>query len=304
MELFYTLDEFAKTGYHTSAALGFFDGVHLGHRTVIGNAVQNKGGLHSVVLTFSEPPAKALTGAVSPVLTTNEEKQLILEAMGVDAVVFADFSALRDMSPRDFVRIVLKEKLHAKKVFCGFNYHFGSKGAGGTGDLLRLCAQQGIAAQVSEPVCCDGEIVSSTRIRRCLKEGRINEASKMLCRPYTLFGEVCAGNHIGTALGFPTLNFPIDLSCIVPRYGVYASEILVDTKVYRGATNIGVHPTFKETPTPLCETFLLDFEGDELYDKKVRCRLLRFIRPEKKFSSLEELQAQIEEDIKTIRRVE
>lgn len=303
MKVFYSLDEFAKTGYRTSAALGFFDGVHLGHRRVIENAAQNKGGLCSVVLTFSEPPAKILTGGSLPLLTRREEKQRIFESLNVDAVIFADFSMLKDMSAKDFVRVVLKEKLGAEQVFCGFNYHFGSKGAGDTDALVSLCDQYGIKAQVSEPVYYDGEVVSSTRIRRCLSEGRMDEVTAMLCRPYALFGTVLAGNHIGSDLGFPTLNFPIDPSCAAPRYGVYASQILIGEKVYAGATNIGVHPTVKETASPLCETFLLDFEGGDLYEESVMCRLIGFIRPEKKFSSLEALQKQIKNDVKNISRV-
>ena len=301
--MFTSLDEFVKTGYHTSVALGFFDGVHLGHREVIRNAVRNKGGLCSVVLTFPEPPAKVLTGASLPLLTTNEQKTAVFEALGADAVIFMDFSQIKDMSPDDFVRVVLKEKLQAEKVFCGFNYHFGKKGAGDTDALISLCSRNNITARVSDPVYYQDEVVSSTRIRRCLSEGRMEEVSAMLCRPYTIFGEITEGNHIGSALGFPTLNLPIDASIVTPRYGVYHSKILIDQKTYDGATNIGVHPTVKETPAPLCETFLLDYEGGDLYEKKVVVTLMRFIRPEQQFPSLQELKNQIENDIKAISRV-
>lgn len=304
MKVFTSLDEFAKTGYRTSAALGFFDGVHLGHRAVIGSTVNSKRDLRSVVLTFREPPARVLTGASLPLLTTNEQKTAIFDALGADAVIFADFSEIKDMSPEDFVRVVLKEKLRAETVFCGFNYHFGSKGAGDSRALISLCQEQGIAAQVSEPVYYQGEIVSSTRIRRCLSEGRMEEVSEMLCRPYMLLGEISQGNHIGSALGYPTLNLPIDTAVVIPRYGVYASRILVDGKEYRGATNIGVHPTVLEESAPLCETFLLDFKGGDLYEKKIICCLARFIRPERKFSSLEELQKQIKNDINEISRTD
>ncbi|MBQ3418422.1 MAG: bifunctional riboflavin kinase/FAD synthetase [Ruminococcus sp.] len=302
MKVFTSLDEFAKTGYHTSVALGFFDGVHLGHQAVIKNAVKNSGSLCSAVLTFSEPPAKTLTGSAPPLLTTNELKQKYFEVSGAHALIFADFSSLRDLSPQDFVGLILKEKMRAEKVFCGFNYHFGSKGAGDTGLLSALCSQYGIEVQVSDPVYYAGEIISSTRIRSCLSQGKMKKVRAMLGRPYILSGKVSEGNRIGSSLGFPTLNFAIDPTCAVPRYGVYASRVLINGKFYRGATNIGVHPTVKENASPLCETFLLGYEGGDLYDAEVFCQLLRFIRPEKKFSSLEELQKQIKNDIESISR--
>ena len=281
MKVFTSLDEFAKTEYHTSVALGFFDGVHLGHQAVIKSAVKNSGSLCSAVLTFSESPAKILTGCAPPLLMTNELKQKYCEVSGVDALIFADFSSLRDYSPQEFVGIILKEKLRAEKVFCGFNYHFGSKGAGDTDALSSLCARHGIEVQVSDPVYYEGEVISSTRIRSCLSQGDMKRVRAMLGRPYILSGKVSQGNRIGSALGFPTLNFEIDPSCSVPRYGVYASWVMINSRFYKGATNIGVHPTVKENATPLCETFLLDFEGGDLYDAEVFCQLRRFIRPEK-----------------------
>lgn len=302
MKVFHSLDEFEKTGYITSAALGFFDGVHLGHRAVIESAVREKSGLCSVVLTFSQPPSKTITGKPPSLLTTNEEKSAIFAALGVDAVIFADFAVLKEMSAKDFVDIVLARQLRAQKVFCGFNYHFGSGGKGDTAQLCSLCAQNKIEAKIIDSACRKGEAISSTRIRACLTQGNIKEANEMLCRSYSLSGTVSAGNHIGSTLGFPTVNFPIDPAAVVPRFGVYASEILIDGNVYTGATNIGVHPTVKENASPLCETFLLDFEGGDLYNRRITCRLTDFIRPEKRFSSLEELQAQIQQDIRTISR--
>ena len=299
MNVYHDISEYAAE--RSCVALGFFDGVHRGHRAVIDACCAAKGSDTAAVLTFRESPAAALGGSAPPLLTDNSRKAALCADAGVDAVIFADFDAIRDLSPADFVRLILKDRLRARRVFCGYNYRFGRCGAGDTDALVRLCAQEGIEATVVPSVYLDREAVSSTRIRRLIAEGGIEDANRLLGYPYALCGEIAGGNRIGTALGYPTVNIPIPDGLCVPRCGVYASRVTIDGRVYRGATNIGVHPTVGASPVPLCETFLIDYPGGELYGRAASCELLRFIRPERRFSGAEELRRQVEQDIAAIR---
>lgn len=300
MKIWHSIEEFAKTGYECHAALGFFDGVHAGHRKVIGDCAAQKGGCQAVVLTFEDSPAKLLGRSEMRLITDNARKAALMEELGVDGVIFEDFGRIREMDAETFVTRVLHEKLRAKKVSCGYNYRFGKNGAGDTEELQKLCARLGIAVSVIQPVDCGGRAVSSSVIRELLKNGEIEEANNMLGRPYAIGGTVGSGNHIGSAMGYPTVNIPIGGGMVVPRFGVYASRVTVGGRTYRGATNIGVHPTVGENETPLCETFLLDYDGKELYGERALCELTAFIRPEKKFGSKEELAAQVGRDIERI----
>lgn len=296
MKIFYSLDEYQPHPAGASVALGFFDGVHLGHRAVIGSCVKDSGDRTSVVLTFRESPAKALGRTPPPLLTDNARKAELTEQLGADELIFADFGDVKDMTPAEFVQKILVEKLNAKRVFCGFNFRFGRGGAGDTAALEKLCAEKGIVARVTEPVYLDGEQVSSSLIRALIADGSIDRANRLLGCRFAIDGSIAGGNHLGAGMGFPTVNLPIGDGTAVPRFGVYASDVVIDGVRYKGATNIGVHPTVGENDKPLCETFLLDFGGGDLYGKRVRCELKAFIRPEKRFDSMEELSEQIRQD--------
>lgn len=254
-----------------------------------------------MVLTFRESPAKALGKPAPPLLSPNARKELLLEDAGADEIIFADFSAVKDLSPAEFVEGILHEKLNAKCVYCGFNYRFGKNGAGDTAALKELCEVQGISVYISEPVFCGGEQVSSSLIRERIAAGEIECANKMLGYPYSLEGRIGVGDQVGSEIGFPTVNLPIDREVVMPCCGVYASKLLIDGKSFCGATNIGVHPTVGAKEEPLCETFLLDYAGGDLYGKYAVCELIAFIRPEKRFDSVEALTAQIQRDCETIR---
>ena len=300
MKVTNSIDEYNLNNDGACVALGFFDGVHSGHRAVIGGCVAEKGDRRSVVLTFRESPARVLGQSAPPLLSTNERKAELMAQLGVDELIFADFDAVKELSPEDFVIEILRDRLNAKKVYCGFNYHFGYRGAGDSDMLIRLCEEQGIEVIVKEPVFCGGEQVSSSLIREKIAAGEIETANKLLGYRYAVTGRIDEGNHVGSTLGFPTVNIPIGRGLTVPRYGVYASELLIDGVRYRGATNIGVHPTVSTLDMPLCETFLLDFDGGELYGKKAVCELKAFIRGEMCFDSMEELTTQIRKDCERI----
>ena len=303
MKVYDSIEDFAKTGYESQVALGFFDGVHLGHRAVIDEIVRDKGDRQAVVLTFRESPAVLLGKNDAVLITDNERKAELMKAAGADAVIFADFSAIKDMEAENFIRGVLHEKLRAKKVCCGYNYRFGKNGSGDTEILEKICGEIGIEVCVKEPVFCGGRAVSSSAIRELLQSGEIVEADRMLGYAYSIGGLIGDGNHIGSTMGIPTVNLPIKAGMVVPKFGVYASRVTVDRKTYRGATNIGVHPTVGENDAPLCETFLLDYEGEALYGEYAVCEPAAFIRYEKKFRSKDELTEQIKIDIDTIKAI-
>jgi riboflavin kinase/FMN adenylyltransferase len=300
MNIYRSIDEY-QNPHGTVVALGYFDGVHEGHRAVIRACIDSRGDRRAVVLTFFESPAPALGRPVPPVLTNNTMKSELFAREGIDDVIFADFSALRELSAADFVTHILREKLSAQRVVCGYNYRFGKGGEGDTIALQKLCAAAGIAVTVIEPFYHEGEAVSSTRIRELMAEGRIDRANAMLGRRYSIAGMITGGNHIGSSLGYPTVNIPIADGAAVPRHGVYASVVTVDGVRIPGATNIGVHPTVGSNDTTLCETFLLDYSGGDLYTKAASCELIAFIRPEKHFDSIEALQAQIAADVARVK---
>ena len=302
MNVYYSLEEYQPHKTGASVALGFFDGVHSGHRAVIGSCAAEKGGSSCVVLTFRESPARVM-GQSPLLLSTNERKAELMTQLGADEVIFADFRALKDHSPEEFVTGILRDRLNAEKVYCGFNYHFGRGGAGDTDLLIKLCAEQGIGVAVKEPVFCDGEQVSSSLIREAIAAGKIEKANRLLGYRYAVEGRIDRGNQNGAALGFPTVNIPFGEGLTVPRFGVYASDVIIDGARYKGATNIGRHPTMGAHDMPLCETFLLDFEGGELYGKKAACELKAFVREERRFGSPEELSRQIGRDCEVIKRI-
>ena len=301
MAIYHGLSEYTAPKNGTSVALGFFDGVHLGHRAVIGAAADTQ--LSCVVLTFGENPLRVLGKDHPPTLTDNPRKAQLMTAAGADDVIFADFMQLKDMSPEVFVGEILVGKLKAKRVVCGFNYRFGSRGSGDTEALKSLCADFGIEVIVCEPVSVGSEQVSSSRIRELIASGDIGSANTMLGYRYSISGDIGGGNRIGSALGFPTVNIPISDDIAIPCKGVYASILTVGGESYTGATNIGVHPTVGETDSPICETFLIDFPGGDLYGSRAVCELCEFIRGEKKFSSLDELTEQIKLDCERIKRI-
>ena len=301
MKVFDSIEAYAALGHDSHVALGFFDGVHLGHRAVIRDCVGDKDGCDAVVLTFSESPSRSLGKSNAPLITDNARKAQLMEELGADAVIFADFAQIRELDAEAFVDCVLCKALRAKKVSCGYNYRFGKHGAGDTAVLTALCRDRGIAVSVCEPVSVNGLSVSSTLIRELLQRGDTAGAGKLLGYPYTICGTVGSGNRIGSELGYPTLNLPIGEGLAVPKHGVYASRIYAGGGVYGGATNIGVHPTVGANPAPVCETFLLDYDGGELYGETVICEPLAFIRPEKSFGSVDELTEQIGRDIGIIK---
>lgn len=275
-----------------AAALGSFDGLHLGHRQVIGNTLSAPG-LRPAVITFQQNPSVSLQKKPVPLLTTNEQKLALLKEMGVEVVYLLPFDRIRDMEPEDFVE-ALYRVCRVRALSCGFNFRFGKNGRGDAGLLKELCREKGISLSVTPPVSVAGETVSSTRIRACLEQGDVQQAGQLLGRPFGYDFEVTHGRQLGRTWGTPTINQPFPAGYVLPRFGVYASLVEVEGQKYYGVTNIGVKPTVG-SDCALSETWIPEFSGD-LYGKKVPVELLDFIRPERKFDSLDQLKNEILEN--------
>lgn len=295
MEVYPLSQTFARVP--TVCALGLFDGVHLGHRALLDLTVHTAKarGLTPAVLTFSDGDFK--TGNK---LTTQAARLRLFEEIGIERVYLMDFAAVRGLSPDDFVEKLLVERCGARVAVCGFNYHYGLKAVGNV-DTLAASMQKTAGEVFVLPAATteDGEVISSTRIRRAIESGEIGPANAMLGRPYRLTATVVHGQGLGHTLGLATINQRFEEDAVIPARGVYATRCLVDGVGYAAITNVGVRPTVGGTEL-LAESHLLDFAGD-LYGKEVACDFLRMIREERTFDSLEALVAQIKQDIDSIR---
>ena len=286
--------------------MGNFDGVHLGHQEVLSRAVEEgrRRDMSVVAATF-HPHPRSVLGAKDPpkLLTTISLRREVLLRYGADKVVEIAFDLeLSRTSPEQFVRDVLVGEIGARVVVVGKNFRFGRRAAGHVEDLRRLMREEGGEAVAVEVRGVGEEAgISSTRIRELVSEGRVDEAAALLGRPYVLRGEVVVGDKRGRTIGFPTANVLPDAEAVVPARGVYASFVLVGDDKYAACTNVGVAPTFGRADSRV-EAHLLDFDGD-LYGRVVDVGFTRRIRGEQKFSSVEELRAQIQRDVEEARLI-
>ena len=282
-------------GGATAVAFGMFDGVHEGHAELMrtANRVAAQEGVASVVYTFStHPMATCAPDRVPPQLYTRSEKIKAIAGMGLDAAVLRPFDlAYASQSPEEFVRSFV-DALHPKHVVIGFNYSFGQKGAGKAQDMIALGERFGFTTHVVPEVRIDGAPVSSTRIRGEIAKGHMEEVKRLLGRWYTLCGVVQPGKQLGRKLGFPTANLPLPAGKAIPPCGVYAAMADVCGASYMAAVNIGSHPT-APGGAPAIEANLLDYAGGSLYGKHMRLSLRSYVRPEKKFDSLEALREEV-----------
>ena len=281
-----------------AVALGNFDGFHYGHRHIVSTAVAKaaESGTKCAVWTFTE---LAKTGGVKiPFITSREEKLDLLASSGADYAVLEDFSAVRDMSADDFINRILLGSLSCSFVVCGFNFRFGRGAEGDTGMLKTKLAAHGVETFVLDPVAVTlgGEkvVVSSTAIRAFIAEGDMESAAVMLGRPFFIGGMVVDGKHLGRTIGMPTVNQNFPDGHIIPKCGVYASRVSIDSVMYRAVTNIGSRPTVGGDFIN-AETHIFSYDGD-LYGRNLRVYLCKFLRGEKKFSSVSELADAIRAD--------
>lgn len=285
------------------AALGNFDGVHKGHQAVIRTAGEQarSAGAPWLVLTFDPHPSHFFRPDSAPfLLTPTPDKAEALLALGADAVLVLRFADVSPLSPAAFVTQVLARQLGLRGVVTGDDFTFGRARAGNTTILAELGAQQGLTTAVVAPVCDgDGQIVSSTRVRAYLETGAPEQAASLLGRWWSIRGSVESGERRGRTLSFPTANLSLG-DVLRPRYGVYAVRVrLQDGRRVDGVANVGLRPTF-QPPRELLEVHLFDF-AEDLYGREIAVELLAFIRPERRFAGLAELQAQIAADAQDAR---
>jgi len=285
-------------------ALGVFDGIHLGHRKILGVAVERARdlGVSSLACTFDPRPIEVLQPERAPIpITTLEERLELIAEAGIDTTLLLPFTtALARMEPEAFIEDVMLRRLGVREIVVGFNHRFGRGARGDPALLETLAVRLGFRAHVVSPLIVDGGPVSSTEIRAALQRGDLDRAKRLLGRDYTLAGEVVHGAGRGRALGFPTANVKPDRPLLIP-FGVYACRAWVGVHRYQVVLNLGSQPTFGENAVAI-EAHLLDFEGD-LYGCRVRLAFVRRLRAEMKFHSVDELRRQIAADVAEARSV-
>ncbi len=281
-----------------SIALGNFDGVHVGHQTLIRKAVEKARelGINSAVFTFSNHPKNLFAGEnVVKNIIYQEEKAALIEKLGVDYLFNVPFThEVARMNPMSFIDDLLVDKMNLREAFCGFNYRFGYKAAGNPHILRQRGMVKGFNVNEIDPVTIEGDVVSSTLIRSLIRSGDMEECEKYLGRNYSVGGEVVVGNRLGRTIGFPTSNIMIDENMVTPPNGVYITKCVYNGHVYDSITNVGVKPTIGTFQKNM-ETHIFHF-NKELYGKHIQVIFLKKTRDEAKFRSVEELSAQIVKD--------
>ncbi len=284
-------------------ALGFFDGVHVGHGALIKRACEaaEEKGLTPAVLTFDTHPMSKITGISEPMLTSEFDREgVLLREFGVKDVIVLPFDdEMMHMHWKTFADYII-EKYSADYLICGHDYTFGYKGEGKAEMLKDICLKRGIGCDIIPAVTLDGVRVSSTLIRNLIMQGDIETANRNLGHAHVLTDKVRDGKHLGRTIGFPTVNMQFAKGVIIPRYGVYATKVcLEDGSVYSGVTNVGVRPTVEDAGNVNAETYILNYSGD-LYGKRIRIEFYKFFLPEMKFESIDELKAQIQRDAASV----
>ena len=299
-----THSSISPLGHETVAALGYFDGVHLGHRLVIGSAIAEaqKRSVSPAVMSFDMSSRRASGKGAGDLVSLAERERLIAE-LGVSDYLLLDFAAIADMECEEFVRRVLSEGcLSAQAVCCGADFRFGKGRAGDVDALRELCYGLDIDVIVIDEVDADGMAISTTRIKAAVERGDVGLAEELLGRPYGFELPVERGKRLAGRLGFPTINQRFPEGVRTPRFGVYASVTTVDGREYDAITNVGVRPTVSESGAVTLETHIFDFHRD-IYGRTARVDLKRFVRDERKFSCDAELRAQVLADCAAVRTV-
>jgi riboflavin kinase/FMN adenylyltransferase len=302
-----TIDDLTFTREDFSSpvvTIGSYDGLHLGHQAIIKRAiaVARREGGEAIVLTFEPHPVKILHPELQiPLITPYQKKLILLERLGVDVTINLPFTRdIYEMSAEEFIQEIVQKCIAPVWVIVGFNFTFG-KGRAGTADTLKKMGERlGFKVEIIPPFHVAGEVVSSTRIRELITEGRIQEANYLLGMDFFILGRVVHGHARGKGLGFPTANLETNQD-LYPKDGVYAALVTVDGKTYHAAANIGTNPTFGDAKRAV-EVFLFDYQGD-LYDKELQVAFKAWLRSELIFPSPDELVHQIEEDVKKAKEI-
>lgn len=282
----------------SAVAIGKFDGVHVGHRRLLEEIIeQKKNGLQACVFTFDPAPAVLFGLSDGKELTEKSVKREIFALMGVDVLIeFPLTLETAAIAPEVFVSEILADRMQACFIAAGADISFGAGGAGDMKLLREMSGNLGFQVKLVEKVCVDGVEVSSSYIRRQVEQGNMELAGRLLGVPYLVSGSVVHGNRVGRTLGFPTVNLLPGENKLLPPNGVYYSKVYYRGRNYPSISNVGCKPTVTEEGTVGVESYLYDFDGD-IYGQEIKVELLSFLRPEQRFADVEALKKQLQEDI-------
>ncbi len=305
MKIYRNTVEIKNTFPHACVTIGNFDGVHLGHQLLFDEVVK-KAGKHngtSVVVTFDPHPLKVLRPDGIKLISTLEQKEELIEQAGIDVLVIIPFNSdFASISADEFVANILVETIGVRELVVGYDYGFGRGREGNIDFLKRKGAKLGFPVTVVDAHCVEKMIVSSTKVRELVADGKMRDVQKLLGRFYQIRGNVQRGRQRGGRIvGFPTANLQVLEEDLCPKRGVYVTQVIYNGRCYGGVSNIGCNPTFGETKL-VAETHIFDFSND-IYGKPIKINLLKHLRGEKKFNGAEELAEQIQKDILIAREV-
>ena len=281
-------------------ALGFFDGVHLGHQALLGTCVSlaESAGAEAAAITFDRHPRSLFTQTPPPLISTAASRRLLLDRYGIAYVKqYPVVPEVMGMPWEEFLEGLLEEG--AVGFVCGDDFRFGCKNEGNVQGLLKFCKDRGLPCAIVPEQTVDGKRISSTYIRRQIECGDMETAKRFLGHPHIVSGVVVPGKQLGRTLGIPTANIRLEEGLVVPKFGVYACRVTIDGKTYSAVTNVGTRPTVSGVGVTV-EPWILDFDGN-LYGQEITLEFHRFLRPETKFNGLEELKTQINRDADTTR---
>jgi riboflavin kinase/FMN adenylyltransferase len=296
-------DPVEKIKFSTSATIGVFDGVHIGHKKIISfvRKEAKEKGFASCVITFYPHPQKTLRGVDIPLIVPIEERFRLLEKEGVDIAVCYSFTqGFAGISAEDFVREILFKKLSIKSIFVGPDFFFGRKREGNIELLETMGKVYKFEIRMIEPALLEGEIVSSTAVRNLIEEGMVKKAGRFLGDYFSIEGRIKEGERRGRKLGFPTANLDTNWE-IFPKRGVYVTWAQLDNERFKSITNVGMRPTFGENQL-LIETHIIDFKRD-IYGKTMKIEFIDRLRDERRFESVDALVAQISKDAERAKEV-
>ena len=306
MRVLRAIDELSLLPGSTYLAIGVFDGLHIGHQAVIGRALESsrQAGGNAVVVTFDPHPVRVLRPETAPrLLTSTRHKVKLIERQGVDAVLLLEFTLEFSKTPPEvFIQQLVRAANRLCQICVGREWTFGANRSGSIRLLEELAPKLGFQVESVPPVLVDERVVSSTLIRAAVESGDLESAANYLGRDFTILGTVAEGRQLGRRLGFPTANLRAHNELFPPN-GVYAAKAWFRENEYGGVVNIGFRPTIEnETGERILELHLFDFD-QQIYGEDVEVAFLRYLRPEQKFSGVDELQAQIQRDAEKARRV-
>ncbi|EFI42276.1 MULTISPECIES: bifunctional riboflavin kinase/FAD synthetase [Peptoniphilus] len=296
------IDENYQAVEESIIALGNFDGVHLAHKKLLLKLVSEskKLNLKSSILIFKNHTKDTIYNKKQRLLTSNKQKFEMLRNIGIDIIyeiIFDD--SIMKISPVEFIEKFLYKNLKARGIVAGYDYKFGYMAKGDIELLKNLSLKNNIKNFIIDAVIFDGIIVSSSTIRNFIEDGNIEMANKLLGYNYTITGKIIHGKNLGTKNGYPTANIQIDTNYVIPKFGVYDSDIKIKNKVYKAASNIGKNPTIENNGLRI-ESHILNFNKN-IYGETVDLILLKFLRPESKFLNIDELFEKIKEDVNKVK---